>query len=235
LQNSTWALYKRAEWTAQGVGRLPTGAAFLCGGDREGNLWHASLGESDGFYGQEAVRTLTAATVRLLTDSTAAFATSGDGLKGIPGLVLYANGTTVAHFKIASNTGTALTLAEDLATAPAVGDQIVIGGIAWQVKTGFATMSEEYRQKALRALTVRHAPTTRGEYHFSFAVDNGSFQLTPVGTSKGSLSDTDGKVTHKVQWPGDTHAFNLRGFKPGGRAVIRGFIPDVVKREIGGR
>ncbi len=233
LDNSTWTTFKRAQWTAQAQARLPGGAPFTVAGDQNGNLWHEGIGDSDGFYGQEAVRTLTAATVRVLTDSTASFTTTGDALKGIPVLVLYADGTTVAYGKIASNTGTALTLAEDLATAPAVGDQIVIGGIAWQVKTGFSTLGEEYRRKFVRTLTIRHAPTTRGEYHLSFAVDGGSFQLVPSGTSNGTLSEADGKITHRIQWPGDSHAFNLRGFKPGGRAVIRGFLPMIDEREMG--
>jgi hypothetical protein len=56
----------------------------------------------------------------------------------------------------------ALTLTEDLATAPAASDQVVLGGIAWQAKSGFTTAGEEYRQKQLRSVTVRHAPLTRG-------------------------------------------------------------------------
>lgn len=236
LQNSTWTTFKRAEWTDSCNATLPGGAPAILSGDREGTLWHVDIGESDGFYGTEAVQTLTGAqTVRTLTVTGTPFSTTGDAEKGKPVLVLYANGTTVAYGKVASNTNAALTLAEDLATAPAAGDQVVVGGIAWQAKSGFPTFGEEYRSKILKSVTVRHAPTTRGEYFFSFATDGGSFNLCPVGTSKGSLTDTDGKVRHFTQWPGDTHAINLRGFKPGGRATIRGGVFEVVVRENGTR
>jgi hypothetical protein len=236
LQNSTWTLYKRAEWTALTRIVLPGGGQALLSGDRDGNLWHVGIGESDGLYGTEAVRTLSGAqTVRVLTVSGTPFSTSGDGEEGKPVIVLYADGSTVAYGKVASNTSSALTLAEDLATAPSANDQIVLGGIAWQAKSGFTTFGEEYRTKTLRSVTVRHSPTTRGEYFLSFAVNGGSFSLCPVGTSIGSLSEADGKAKHFVQWPGDAHAVNLRGFKPGGRAVLRGGVFDLSMREVGTR
>ena len=231
LQNGAWTLNKRAEWTAMAQVTLADGGQGLLAGDRDGYLWHANIGESDGFYGAEAVQTLSGAqTARVLTVSGTPFTTDEDGK---PVIILYADGSTVAYGKVASSTTSALTLAEDLATAPAAGDQIILGGIAWQAKSGFPTFGEEYREKILRSATIRHAPTTRGEYYFSFAVNGGSFALCPVGTSIGDLSQANGKVRHKVQWPGDTHAINLRGFKPGGRAVLRGGVFDFIMRENG--
>lgn len=234
LQNGTWTTFKRAEWTAATSATLPAGGAFILAGDRTGNLWHEGIGESDGFYGAEAVATLTGAqTVRVLTASGASWSTSGDSEKGKPVIVLYANGTTVAYGKVASNTGTAITLESDLATAPAASDQVVLGGIAWQAKSGFTTFGEEWRVKGMRSVIIRHAPSTRGDYYLSFAVDGGTFALCPVGTSIGALTEADGKVRHFTQWPGDTHAINLRGFKPGGRAILRGGVFDVNVRENG--
>lgn len=230
LQNGTWALYKRSEWTANARITLPGGAPAYLSGDREGHLWHVNVGESDGFYGAEAVQTISSATVRTLTVSGTPFTTSEDGK---PVLVLYQNGSTVAYAKVASSTTSVLTLAEDLDTAPVEGDQLVLGGIAWQFKSGFTTGGEEYHKKTLRSVTVRHAPTTRGEYFFSFAVDGGSFALCPVGTSIGDLSQANGKVRHKTQWPGDTHAINIRGFKPGGQAILRGGVFDFIVRSHG--
>ena len=232
LQNGAWMLYKRAQWCASAQVTLASGGQAMIAGDREGHLWHAGIGESDGFYGAEAVQTLSGAqTKRVLTVSGTPFTTSEDGK---PVLILYADGVTVAYGKVASSTTSALTLTEDLDTAPAAYDQIILGGIAWQAKSGFATFGEEYRSKTLRSVTIRHAPTTRGEYFLSFAVNGGSFTLCPVGSSLGDLSDATGKVKHRVQWPGDTHAINLRGFKPGGQAVLRGGVFDVVVRENGG-
>ena len=231
LQNGTWTLNKRAEWTSLAQITLPGGGQALLAGDREGWLWHANIGESDGFYGTEAVQTLTGAqTVRVLTVTGTPYSTSEGGK---PVIILYANGSTVAYGKVASSTTSALTLAEDLATAPAAGDQIILGGIAWQAKSGFTTGGEEYLSKTLRAVTLRHAPTTRGDYHFSFAVNSGSYQLCPVGTSIGLLTEKDGKVRHMTQWPGDTHSINIRGFKPGGRAILRGGVFDFVTRSSG--
>lgn len=231
-QNSTWTTFKRAEWTALAPAVLPGGGNSILAGDRDGVLWHADIGESDGFYGQEAVATLTGAqTTRVLTCSTASWTTTGDALKGIPIAVLYADAVTVAYGKIASNTGTALTLAEDLSTAPAAGDQVIVGAIHWKARSGFPTFGEEYRKKGLRSVTARHSPTTRGEYFLAFAVDSGSFSLPPVGTGIGSLAQADGKVRHMIQWPGDSHAIQMQGFKPGGRAVLRGGVYDIVVRE----
>lgn len=233
LNNFTWTLNKRASWTAMTEVRLPDGSYGILSGDRDGHLWHAWIGQSDGFYGTEAVQTISSATTTALTVSGTPFSTTGDGEEGKPVIVLYADGTTVAVGKVASNTSSILTLAEDLATAPAANDQIVLGGIAWQAKTGFTTFGEEYRKKFLRSVTIRHAPTTRGDYWLSFAVDGGSFRLCPVGPSTGSLAQSDGKVRHRIQWPGDTHAINLRGFKPGGQAILRGGVFDVAVRELG--
>lgn len=235
LQNRTWAVYRRAAWLSACRVSLPDGSLGVIAGDRDGNVWHVGIGESDGFYGTEAVQTLSGAqTVRTLTVSGTPFSTSGDGEEGKPVIVLYADGSTVEIGKVASNTSGALELAEDLETAPAEDDQIIVGGIAWQARSGFATFGEEYRKKILRSVTLRHAPTSRGEYFFAFAVDDGAFQLCPVGTSIGDLTQSDGKVRHKTQWPGDTHAINVRGFKPGGRARIRGGVFDVLMRESGG-
>jgi len=225
LQNGAWSLYKRAEWSALTGIALPGGDLALFAGDRNGNLWHANVGESDGFYGTEAVQTLSGAqTVRVLTVSGTPY--TGTAEVGKPAIILYADGSTVAYAKVASSTTSTLTLAEDLDTAPAASDQVVLGGIAWQAKSGWVTFGEEHRSKVLRSVTVRHAPTDRGEYYFSFAVDNGTLIVTPVGTSIGSLSESDGKIKHKTQWPGDTHQINLRGFKPGGRAILRGGVFD---------
>jgi len=231
LQNGAWTLNKRAEWTTLESVTLPNGGAALLAGDREGYIWHANIGASDGFYGTEAVQTLSGAqTVRVLTVSGTPYSTSEGGK---PVIILYADGSTVAYGKVASSTTSALTLADDLATAPVAGDQVILGGIGWQAKSGFTTGEEEYLSKTLRAVTLRHAPTTRGDYFFSFAVDGGSYRLCPVGTSIGSLAQANGKVRHMVQWPGDTHSINIRGFKPGGRAVLRGGIFDFVTRSSG--
>jgi hypothetical protein len=236
LQNGTWTTFKRAEFTDACNATLPGGGQFILTGDRDGNLWHVDIGESDGFYGVEAVQTLTGAqTVRALTASGTPYTTSGDALKGMPFVVLYANGTTVAYGKVASNTNAVITPAEDLDTAPAASDQIIVGAIAAQAQSGFTTAGEEFRQKGLRSVTLRHAPISRGTYFFSFAVNGGLFALPPVGTGIGSLSDTTGKVRHFTQWPGDTHAINVRRFQPGGRMILRGGVFEFTLREMPSR
>lgn len=232
LQNGTWTTYKRAEWTDAAPITLPSGEQAILAGDREGYLWHAEIGESDGFYGTEPVQTLTGAqTVRALTVTGTPYSTSGDGEKGKPFIVLYADGVTVAYGKVGSNTSSVITPAEDLDTAPAAGDQIILGGIDAWARSGYPSFGEEYRKKLLKSVTLRHAPISRGTYFFSFAADNGSFTLPPVGTGIGSLSDTTGKVRHFTQWPGDTHAIQVRRFQPGGRMVIRGGVFELVLRE----
>ena len=234
LQNGTWSLYRRASWTEVAKVTLRDGSQALLAGDAHGFLWHANVGESDGFYGTEAVQTITGTpTVRSITVTGTPYSTTGDGEKGKPFVVLYADGSTVAHGKVASNTSDTIVPAEDLTAAPAADDQIILGSTGAQIKTGFDTLDDEYDRKNLRSVTVRHAPSTRGEMHFSYAVDNGALQLVPTahGTSDITLSTSTGKARMKTLWPGDTHQLNMRIFKPGGRAVIRGVVPDIWTRE----
>ena len=81
----------------------------------------------DGAFGVEPVAALTSATVRLLTASGASWTSSA--FKGLPAWVVDKSAGTATRVKIADNTGTALTLEEDMDTAPVAGDQVVIGGI----------------------------------------------------------------------------------------------------------
>ena len=55
--------------------------------------------------------------------------------------------------------------------------------------------------------------------------------LKSATSAVAALTGKDGKVKFKTQWPGDTHQISVRGFKPGGRVVLRGGVFDIMLRE----
>jgi hypothetical protein len=212
-------LNRRAEWTAAANSVLAGGDQVVVAGDRDGVLWQDNIGDSDGLYGVEPVLTLTGAqTVRLLTASAAGLPTSGDGIKGTPFIVLYANGT-VAYGKAASGTSTTITPCVDLAVAPAAGDQVVLGGIHGWARTGFFALTD-VEQTTLRDVVVPVVKIASGDFHLSAAYDSGTFALPSTGWTIGDFTATKPREFN-VQKPGYVHAIQIQTFKPGPAWTIR--------------
>lgn len=112
------------------------GALRTLAGDIYGDVWELDVGNCDGAFGFEPKATLTAATKVLLTASAASFPTTGDGLAGVPAILVRVTTGAMEHFVIASNTGTALTPVRPFTAAPAIGDVVMVGGIHMGYETG---------------------------------------------------------------------------------------------------
>lgn len=131
----------------------------------------------DGGYGFEPVQTAASGTVRSATVSGTPFPTSGDGLNGIPCLVVRAAGT-VERTKIVSNTSSVLTFDRDLASAVTSSDQVVVGGFLMDIETGRADVGETRRRKILAHVVVNHSPGKQAFTSFTWAMrvsDQGDF------------------------------------------------------------
>ena len=111
----------------------------------------------DGAFGFEPVQSVSSATARTITVGSSVFPTTGDGLDGIPVWVVRDTGS-IELAKVASNTGTVLTLTRDLAYTPDSNDQIFVGGIFFGARTGRWDLGETRRFKSWLDLWVTHSP-----------------------------------------------------------------------------
>jgi hypothetical protein len=141
----------------------PTGQRRLLFGDYWGRVYAMDEGHRDGVASGTMRGTLTAATGSTLTDSGAAFLTTGGGLAGVPVAVRAAATGRWLWRRIASNTGTVLTLdtthASGFSTPPSVGDTYVVGGIEWYWTTPFFHFGHPFRQKRLHWMFFDFKPT----------------------------------------------------------------------------
>lgn len=174
-----------------------TEAAPVClVGDFGGHIWQIDLPEAtncDGAFGFEPVQTLSAATVNTLTVASSVFPTSGEGLAGVPATVVYAAGT-IAQTKVASNTGTVLTLESDLATAPAADDQVIVGCVPAIWRSGRFTPSNRWDRAKMIGVQITHQKDSDGEFHYAYASDEDSaLKVVPTGEDvrKGDFTDED--------------------------------------------
>ena len=232
LQNKTWALYKRSDITAAANVTLPGGSQGVLLADVLGCAWQDNEGTSDGAYGFEPTQTLTGAqTVRTLTVTGTPFPTTGDGLKGVTVLVVYQDGSTTAWAKIASNTSSAITLCEDLATAPAASDQVVVGAINWRARTGFYSGGENVVEKQFRDTHVAFAPVSAGEFHYAYAKDGGTLAIPSRGYTYGDATVSAGRRRFRNQTRGMTKADLFQGFQPGPAQTLRSIALDIGMKE----
>lgn len=174
-----------------------TEAAPVClVGDFGGHIWHVDLVDAtncDGAFGFEPVQTLTAATVNSLTVGSSVFPTSDEGLAGVPVTVVYAAGT-IAYGKVASNTGTVLTLEADLETAPAADDQVIVGCVPAIWRSGRFTPSNRWDRARLKTVQITHQKDSDGEFHYAYASDEDTaLKVAPSGedSRKGDFTDND--------------------------------------------
>ena len=94
--------------------------------DNLGFAYHNWTGYENGIESGDVTGSATAGTSTTLTDSTATFNTTGDGLKG---LWVYIDNDTPEFRQITSNTGTAITVSSAFTTTPAADDVYYIAYI----------------------------------------------------------------------------------------------------------
>lgn len=202
----------------------PDGKPATLLGDPFGNVFQVGLGSYDtvpDMSGIEPVVTLTAGTVRTATQGGTTWPTTNTGLAGVPALIVYANGTAAAT-KIASNTSSVLTFTHDLDTAPANGDQVVVGGIWTRWRSGKFALEEDWSAKVMRDLVVSHSPEADGQYHVAVSSDQSDPAIPTTGYSAGDLTDTTGRRRFRPQTRGQLHQIEYNLLEPGTTGHIRG-------------
>lgn len=149
-----------------------TGAYVTIAGQMDGSLWQMDTGYSDGAYGFECrqlVATYTAGTTTATVSGTP-LPTSSGGLTGVPVLLVSADGT-VQHAIVASNTSSAVKFVEP-PTAPAVGTQMIFGGIFWRMKSSKFNLGMPEIRKTLSSMLIQFTTSTAGQVWVAFSVNN---------------------------------------------------------------
>lgn len=157
-----------------------------------GQIFRYTEIDSDGVDSGTKSGNVTSATSNTLTDSTAAFMTTGAGLKGRYAYVVAPGGFDVQRRRIGSNTGTQITLDAGLtwATTPVPGvHTYVIGGPDWQWDTANVVQQGPFFKKRFRfALHQMKTPADITTVSLDFLFDysaavgiTGTFQVTPGG------------------------------------------------------
>lgn len=157
VQTRSFALQTANGVTAAVTLPGPGGSFVTVTGCEDGTLWQIDAGDIDGAFGFEPKATVTGytASTRTITASGASFPTSGDGLKGVPVVMLPDTGPPYEMGVVASNTGTTLVLASPPDTAPAADDFVLVGAIPLDVQTTFDYEQPELL-KSVEAVTLAH-------------------------------------------------------------------------------
>ena len=188
------------------------GSTVVLQGDDRGGVWEYGVGTSDGFYGSEAVLTISSATSRALTLSGTPL--SGVDAVGLPVWVVYADGDAVLS-RIVANGSSSVTLEDALSETPAANDQIVIGGILMDLQTGRFDLGETYNEKVWKDMIVAFSPQADGQLHVATSVDQGDLAIPTQGTDYIDMTDTKGRRKVRVQKRGVLHGYRLACIEPG--------------------
>ena len=146
-------------------------------GSVSGTIYEIDTGNCDGYFGAESKATLTAATTTLLTASAATFNTAGDGVKGIPGILVRVATGAFEHFVCESGTGTTLTPVRPFSTAPAVGDVVMLGGIHWHPESGRTHFGSPGIKKQVGWVKTFFPPAVDGQVWQSSAAEQDDLAL----------------------------------------------------------
>lgn len=158
LTTHGFALQTASAVTAAATVPGPNGSFVTIIGDAFGTIWELDNGYIDGAFGFEPKATVTgyAAATLTITCSAASFPTSGDGLKGVPVVVLPVGGPPYEMAKVDTNTGTTLVLTAPPATAPVATDIILVGGIPLDVETAIFDYDRPEMLKWVEGATISH-------------------------------------------------------------------------------
>ncbi len=120
--------------------------------DNLGYFFNNWKGYENGIESGTVTGAPTASTASTLTDSTATFNTTNDGLKGL--WVILDNGTSIQYRQISSNTGTALTVSSNWTVNPTTADTYYVAYIMFNAKTKQYTFQKPPKLTQLQALTI---------------------------------------------------------------------------------
>jgi hypothetical protein len=128
-----------------------TGIPYLYCGGYKGQVFRVWDGDNDGIAASTTSSgTVTAATAATLTDSTATFDTTGNGLIERYVVAIDPAGSFIQRRRISSNTATVLTLADDWSTTPDTTWTYIVGGPEFAWDTRWNTGDTPFYRKRIR-------------------------------------------------------------------------------------
>jgi len=107
----------------------------------------------------------------LLSDPSATFYTTGDGLRGVPVLVMDRDSGELIHSRVYSNTAKRLTLDVPLPRNPDRYDAYVLGAHPFAIESGDLTFGHPRVKKSLRYATFEFEPHAKGSFAVYLAAD----------------------------------------------------------------
>jgi hypothetical protein len=225
--------------TAAAVIPGPNGTSITITGDAYARLWQQDHGYSDGAYGFETVHALTGytASTGVMTVTGTPFPTSSGGLVGVPVYTISATTGALQRRTVVANTSSTLTPDSPFDTAPAVSDQIVVGGIPFRVQTSKFSLDAPEVRKTVSSMTVQFEPTTDGQLWCAAGINENdpSVHINQTGVADyADLTDAKGrKVFEMRKGAGQTIQMELFAIAPGFDLSVIGYVPTIrVRQEV---
>ncbi len=170
-------------------------------GDSNGFLWTLGVGDADGPSTGTVSGALTAVSTSpsLIEDSSAAFDTTGIGLRGMPLTVVRAADGAEQTITISRNTATQITSIDPWDGLPEVGDTYRIGQIDAYYRTGWIDTGADSALKKLEHVTSTFAVEDGGTLNVGIYKDMGTtIEAKPVEGRAIDLSTATGRQKNKL-------------------------------------
>jgi hypothetical protein len=151
--NSAWSHLPAAQMTGSVYRKSPNTAGVGVLIDNKGFLYNNWTGNENGIESGTVTGTTTSSGNTTLTDSTATFNTTNDGLKG---LWVYLDNENGEYRQITSNTGTQITVTSAWTTNPMTADHYYIAYIIPHVKTKQYSLDKAPKRTSQSDLWIVH-------------------------------------------------------------------------------
>ncbi len=233
LQTGNFALQTAADFTAA-VNVPYGGLTQTVVSDVEGCLWQIDTGYSDGAYGFEPKCTVSSYTVatRSLAITGTTLPTSGDGLAGVPVVIINATTGSYQMAKVSTNTSGAAILLAPI-TTPSASDIVIFGAIPMDMLSGECDFEEPELMKWVEAITLAHeVESAATEVYCGAAVDNDDPAVfIPRSGSVADFADMTETDSQHHFWlytaRGRSVVFRFLAFARGYRVRCRGYQMSV--------
>ena len=159
-----------------------------------------------------------------ISDASATFYTTGDGLRGVPVLVMDKDDGTLQWARVHSNSGTRLKFDTPLTTAPLTNDAYYLGSIPMTVESGDLTFGSPNEIKSIHSFLFHFERGSRGILRLNVASDQAS-QTSTAWQRAGSVP-MKGRTEYRLSMAGISGAtgrtirYQLLGIEPGQIANI---------------
>lgn len=214
-ETGAWSTDRADDMTTEANVVTRSGATQAFGIDHQGNLWQLETSNSDGAYEFEPVQTITGTpTTRAITVTGGSLPSSGDGLLGVPFVVVTAAGN-IYRGKVASNTGNSIVAVRALPAAPASGDKIIFGAIHLRLLSGRFDGGVADRSKMMSDLDVAFVPGADGYLYLATAANQDDLAVPTVGEAYADLTEADGFARFSPGARGYALQFELFALEPG--------------------